>query len=64
MVKTGGLSSLDHWYTEALLRDAFNDMTIVELQAYESGLAEGTQHNGRSALIGMVARKPLGSSAL
>jgi 2-polyprenyl-3-methyl-5-hydroxy-6-metoxy-1,4-benzoquinol methylase len=49
-------------YTEELLRDAFNDMTIVELQAYESVLAEGTQHSGRSALIGMVARKATDSS--
>jgi hypothetical protein len=39
-------------------------MTVVELQAYDSVLTEGTQHSGRSALIGMVARKPLGSNAL
>jgi hypothetical protein len=49
-------------YTEALLRDEFSDMTIAELQAYESVLAEGTQHSGRSALIGMVARKATDSS--
>ena len=61
--RTGGPPSLDHLYTEALLRDAFNDMTIVELQAYESVLAEGTQHSGRSALIGMVARNTAGSIA-
>ena len=60
--RTGGPPSLDHLYTEALLRDDFNDMTIVELQAYESALAEGTQHSGRSALIGMVARKATDSS--
>ncbi len=62
--RTGGPPSLDHLYTEALLRDAFNDMTIVELQAYESVLTEGTQHSGQSALIGLVARKSLGGSAL
>jgi hypothetical protein len=62
--KTGGPPNLDHLYTEALLRDAFSDMTVVELQAYDSVLTEGTQHSGRSALIGMVARKPLGSNAL
>ena len=61
--RTGGPPSLDHLYTEELLRDAFNDMTIVELQAYESVLAEGTQHSGRSALIGMVARKTTGGIA-
>lgn len=60
--KTGGPPNLDHLYTEALLRDAFNDMAIVDLQAYESVLAEGTQHSGRSALIGMVARNTAGSS--
>ena len=59
--RTGGPPSLDHLYTEALLRDAFNDMTIVELEAYESVLTEGTQHSGRSALIGMVARNTTGS---
>jgi hypothetical protein len=61
--KTGGPPSLDHLYTEALLRDAFSDMTIVDLQAYEAVLAEGTQHSGRSALIGMVARNTAGSIA-
>jgi hypothetical protein len=60
--RTGGPPSLDHLYTEALLRDEFSDMTIAELQAYESVLAEGTQHSGRSALIGMVARKATDSS--
>jgi hypothetical protein len=38
-------------------------MTIIDLQAYESVLAEGTQHSGRSALIGMVARKTTGGIA-
>ena len=61
--KTGGPPNLDHLYTEALLRDAFSDMTIVELQAYESVLTEGTQHSGRSALIGMVARNIAGAIA-
>ena len=60
--RTGGPPSLDLLYTEALLRDEFSGMTIVELQAYESVLAEGTQHSGRSALIGMVARKATDSS--
>jgi len=48
-------------YTEALLRDAFGDMTILELHAYEAVLREGTQHSGQSALIGLVAHKPVGS---
>ena len=59
--KTGGPPNLDHLYTEALLRDAFGDMTILELHAYEAVLREGTQHSGQSALIGLVAHKPVGS---
>ncbi len=55
--KTGGPPNLDHLYTEELLRDAFGDMSLLELRAYEATLREGTQHSGQSALIGMVARK-------
>lgn len=58
--KTGGPPNLDHLYTEELLRDAFGDMTLLELQAYEAVLREGTQHSGQSALIGLVARKSFG----
>ncbi len=58
--KTGGPPNLDHLYTEGLLRDAFGDMSILELQAYEAVLREGTQHSGQSALIGLVARKLFG----
>lgn len=55
--KTGGPPQVEHLYTEGLLRDAFAGMEIIELQAYEDELAEGEQHRGRSALIGLVARK-------
>jgi len=58
--KTGGPPNLDHLYTEALLQDAFGDLDISELHAYEDVLTEGTQHHGQSALIGMVARRPFG----
>jgi len=58
--KTGGPPNLDHLYTEALLQEAFSDLNITELLAYEEVLTEGTQHHGRSALVGMVARKPFG----
>ncbi len=60
--RSGGPPNLDHLYTDALLREEFSDMSIVDLQAYESVLSEGTQHSGRSALIGMVARNTAGSS--
>jgi 2-polyprenyl-3-methyl-5-hydroxy-6-metoxy-1,4-benzoquinol methylase len=56
--KTGGPGVLDNLYTEALLRSAFGSLEILELDEYEAELGEGKRHAGRSALIGMVARKP------
>ena len=56
--KTGGPPILSHLYTEDLLRTSFSTLEVIELQAYEADLTEGTQHLGRSALIGMLARKP------
>lgn len=56
--KTGGPPFLSHLYTEALLREAFADLDIVELRSYEAEISEGTGHHGRSALIGLLARKP------
>lgn len=58
--KTGGPSSLENLYTPDLLREAFADLEILELREYEDVLAEGKAHNGRSALVDLVARKPLG----
>lgn len=55
---TGGPSSVENLYTPALLRAAFADWAIEELVDYEEDIAEGARHKGRSALIGMVARKP------
>jgi SAM-dependent methyltransferase len=56
--KTGGPSEPAHLYSESLLRDSFEALDILELRAYETELAEGTAHHGRSALISMVARLP------
>lgn len=55
--RTGGPPIASHMYTPELLREAFQDMEILELKEYEADLAEGTGHRGHSALIGMVARK-------
>lgn len=55
--QTGGPPQLSHLYTETMLLDAFSHMEIIELHAFVDELAEGTQHLGRSALIGLVARK-------
>ena len=40
-----------------MLREAFAAMHIDELREYEADLAEGSAHNGRSALIGVVATR-------
>ena len=56
--RTGGPSAVENLYTEELLRAAFADWNIEELVAYEDEIAEGMGHKGRSALIGLVARKP------
>lgn len=55
---TGGPGIASHLYTEAMLRDAFAGLEILELKEYEAELAEGNGHKGHSALVGMVARKP------
>lgn len=55
--KTGGPPHASHLYTADLLRAAFPQLDIIELREYEENLVEGVQHAGRSALIGMVARK-------
>ena len=56
--KTGGPPTLENLYTPEILRARFADWTIEELVEYEDDIAEGSGHRGRSALIGMVARKP------
>jgi SAM-dependent methyltransferase len=57
--KTGGPGQLSHLYTQALLREAFASLQLVELSEYETEVDEGAGHRGRSALIGLVARRPL-----
>lgn len=56
--RTGGPSAVENLYTAALLREAFAGLEIEGLDEYEDELDEGSAHCGRSALIGMVARKP------
>lgn len=56
--RTGGPGILENLYTEELLRAEFSSLELLELQAYEANLQEGRRHAGRSALIGMVARRP------
>lgn len=58
--RSGGPGRVEHLYTEALLRDAFAALELVEVRSYEAELAEGSAHHGMAALIGLVARKPGG----
>jgi len=60
--RTGGPPIESHLYTEALLREAFADLDIVELRDYEAELTEGSGHSGHSALIGLVARRPVAAA--
>ncbi len=55
--KTGGPAILENLYTPELLRAEFPGWVMEELVEYEEEMAEGSAHAGRSALIGMVARK-------
>jgi len=56
--KTGGPSDIGNLYTSDFLRSAFADWEIEELVEYDEDLSEGERHKGRSALIGLIARKP------
>ena len=56
---TGGPSSAENMYTAPILRTAFTDWDIEHLVEHDSVLDEGIGHSGMSALIDMVARKPL-----
>ena len=56
---TGGPSSAANMYTPELLRAWFGDWDIVHLHEHESVISEGSHHHGMSALIDLVARKPL-----
>lgn len=57
--KTGGPSDINYLYTEILLKELLSGLEILEMNSYEANMAEGPGHNGISALIGVVAKKPL-----
>lgn len=56
-LNTGGPRAIENLYTAALLRDLLSALTELHLAEYESDLAEGTRHVGRSALIDYVGQK-------
>ncbi len=55
--RTGGPPQVEHLYTAALIRAAFPTLEILELREYEAEIDEGQGHRGRSALLGLVARR-------
>lgn len=55
--RTGGPPQVSHLYTEPMLREAFAGLEILTLREYDDEIEEGDGHRGRSALIGLVARK-------
>ena len=56
---TGGPPSAANMYSTDLLRDWFGDWDILHLHEHESVISEGSHHHGMSALIDLVARKPV-----
>jgi SAM-dependent methyltransferase len=55
--KTGGPSELDRLYTPRMLRDAFGDLSEVDIKEYDAEVDEGAGHAGMSALVDLVGRK-------
>ena len=53
---TGGPPWVEHLYTEAMLRQYAEGMEILELASWDAEVKAG-RHRGKSALVGMVARK-------
>ena len=54
---SGGPRTPERCYTRALLEHAFKDFESLDIREYDTELAEGSRHVGRSALIDLVARK-------
>lgn len=55
---TGGPSQPEHLYTAAMLKQAFAALEILELREHDDEVHEGKGHNGMSALMDLVARRP------
>lgn len=56
---TGGPPFAQNMYTEVILRAAFVGWDILELREYDREVQEGRGHSGMSALIDLIARKPV-----
>lgn len=56
---TGGPPAPENMYTEDMLSRAFAGWDILRLADCDAEIEEGRGHSGRSALVDLVARKPL-----
>ncbi len=56
---TGGPKDAENLYTIPLVREEFSKMDIEFVEEYDASLSEGARHQGMSALVDMVATKPL-----
>lgn len=54
---TGGPAAVENLYTEDMLRQEFNDLKILRLDAYDAVIREGSAHSGMSALIDLVGQR-------
>lgn len=55
---TGGPKRRENLYTEELLRESFAGLEILHLASHDDIVDEGSGHNGMSALIDLLARRP------
>jgi len=54
---TGGHPDPLHLYTKELLFNAFEGMEFLHFESYDTELSEGSGHQGKSAVIELLARK-------
>ncbi len=57
--RTGGPPRIENLYTEAQLRTELQDFEILHMHSHDSVLDEGAGHKGMSALLDVVARRPV-----
>lgn len=55
---TGGPPQREHMYTMDLLHAQFGQLEWLHSDSYDARMREGSGHDGLSALIELVARKP------
>lgn len=55
---TGGPPHAENMYTAEMLKAAFADFEILHIEEHDSVISEGRGHDGMSALVDLVARKP------